>query len=73
MEEGSHHLCLPLRDFCIPSYILVPESESEDVAEEPICPVIVFVNSRSGGQLGDDLIKTYRELLNKVQVLKFLG
>ncbi|KAG6497812.1 hypothetical protein ZIOFF_045718 [Zingiber officinale] len=68
MEEDSPHSCLPLRDFYIPSYILVPESEREEVAEEPICPVIVFVNSRSGGQLGGDLIKTYRELLNKVQV-----
>ncbi|KAG6521151.1 hypothetical protein ZIOFF_018217 [Zingiber officinale] len=68
MEEGSPQLCLPLRDFYIPSYIIVPETEREDIKEEPTCPVIVFVNSRSGGQLGGDLIKTYRELLNIVQV-----
>lgn len=65
-------MSLPLRDFYIPDYILVPDSEKEDVSEEPTCPVIVFVNSRSGGQLGGDLIKTYRELLNRVQVLQLL-
>lgn len=59
-----------LRDFCIPAYILVQESEREEVAEAPSCPVIVFVNARSGGQLGGDLIKSYRELLNEVQVLQ---
>lgn len=65
-------MSLPLRDFYIPDYILVPDSKKEDVSEEPTCPVIVFVNSRSGGQLGGDLIKTYRELLNRVQVLQLL-
>ncbi|WOL16018.1 diacylglycerol kinase 5-like [Canna indica] len=68
MDGSSHEMCLPLKDFYIPDYILVPESIRVNVPEEPTCPVIVFVNSRSGGQLGGDLIKTYRELLNKVQV-----
>lgn len=69
MEGDSPKEDLPLRDFYIPDYIFTPESEKEDVPEKPTCPVIVFVNSKSGGQLGGDLIKTYRELLNRVQVL----
>jgi diacylglycerol kinase (ATP) len=38
------------------------------VDHAPPCPVVVFINSRSGGQLGSSLIKTYRELLNEAQV-----
>ncbi|CAD5172253.1 unnamed protein product [Musa acuminata subsp. malaccensis] len=68
MEGDSPKGDLPLRDFYIPDYIFTPESEKEDVPEKPTCPVIVFVNSKSGGQLGGDLIKTYRQLLNRVQV-----
>ncbi|KAK6918979.1 Diacylglycerol kinase, accessory domain [Dillenia turbinata] len=58
----------PLKDFFIPDFILFPKSEVEDVPEEPTCPVIVFINSKSGGQLGGDLLITYRSLLNKNQV-----
>ncbi|WOL03439.1 diacylglycerol kinase 5-like [Canna indica] len=68
MEDGNSRIGPPLKDFYIPDYILVPESEKFNVPEEPSCPVIVFINSRSGGQLGGDLIETYRELLNRVQV-----
>lgn len=57
-----------LKDFQIPTYILVPESEVVNVHHEPICPVIVFVNSKSGGQLGGDLLVTFHSLLNKDQV-----
>eukprot|EP00252_Welwitschia_mirabilis_P002329 TRINITY_DN1225_c0_g1_i3.p1 TRINITY_DN1225_c0_g1~~TRINITY_DN1225_c0_g1_i3.p1 ORF type:complete len:489 (-),score=89.29 TRINITY_DN1225_c0_g1_i3:760-2226(-) len=39
-----------------------------DGAEPPKCPVLVFINSRSGGQLGTQLLTTYRVLLNPVQV-----
>lgn len=56
------------KEFCIPDYIFLPDSGVEDHAVEPTYPVLVFVNSRSGGQLGGDLIKTYRQLLNRLQV-----
>ncbi|KAL2328284.1 hypothetical protein Fmac_021711 [Flemingia macrophylla] len=55
-------------NFKIPDYILVPGSEVEYVSHMPPCPVLVFVNSKSGGQLGGNLLKTYRTLLNPKQV-----
>lgn len=57
-----------LKDFKIPTYILVPESKVVNVHPVPPCPVIVFVNSKSGGQLGGDLLVTFRSLLNENQV-----
>ncbi|KAK7831654.1 diacylglycerol kinase 5 isoform X2 [Quercus suber] len=57
-----------LKDFKIPTYILVSEAKVEKVPEEPKCPVIVFINSKSGGQLGGDLLVTFRNLLNEEQV-----
>ncbi|KAF2285931.1 hypothetical protein GH714_009038 [Hevea brasiliensis] len=61
-----------LKDFYIPDYILVAGSEPEVYNEEfhsPSCPVIVFINSKSGGQLGGELLVTYRSLLNQNQVI----
>ncbi|KAF0890864.1 hypothetical protein E2562_004338 [Oryza meyeriana var. granulata] len=58
----------PLTDYYIPDYILKPDSAQVIVDKAPCCPVVVFINSRSGGQLGSSLIKTYRELLNNAQV-----
>ncbi|TKY48821.1 Diacylglycerol kinase 5 [Spatholobus suberectus] len=61
-----------LRNFWIPCHVLVPESVIEgsniDIIDGPHCPVLVFVNSKSGGQLGGDLLKTYRALLTEKQV-----
>ncbi|KAK2985917.1 hypothetical protein RJ640_008133 [Escallonia rubra] len=57
-----------LEEFHIPDYILVPGSEVEILLDVPACPVLVFVNSKSGGQLGGELLITYRSLLNKNQV-----
>lgn len=57
-----------LKEFYIPTYIFVPESPVEKVSQIPSCPVIVFINTKSGGQLGHDLIVTYRKLLNNSQV-----
>ncbi|XP_050247332.1 diacylglycerol kinase 1-like isoform X1 [Quercus robur] len=57
-----------LKDFYIPNYILVPGSKVEDVSHVPACPVIVFINSKSGGQLGGELLVSYRAVLNKNQV-----
>jgi hypothetical protein len=60
--------CGPLTDYYIPDYILKPDSEPVLIDNAPSCPVVVFINSKSGGQLGSGLIKTYRELLNVAQV-----
>lgn len=57
-----------LKEFYIPDYILLPNSEGEVLPHVPRCPVIVFINSKSGGQLGGALLITYRSLLNKNQV-----
>ncbi|XP_058073152.1 diacylglycerol kinase 1 [Magnolia sinica] len=57
-----------LKQFHIPDYILVPGSDANTISHAPECPVIVFINSKSGGQLGGDLLTTYRGLLNKTQV-----
>ncbi|GLT86992.1 hypothetical protein SLE2022_050970 [Rubroshorea leprosula] len=57
-----------LKEFCIPAYILVPGTEVVSVPDVPKSPVLVFINSKSGGQLGGDLLLTYRGLLNKHQV-----
>ncbi|XWS09918.1 hypothetical protein CRYUN_Cryun39dG0031100 [Craigia yunnanensis] len=57
-----------LSDYYIPNYILVPGSEAKKPPWVPSCPVLVFINSKSGGQLGGDLLLTYRSVLNKNQV-----
>ncbi|MCL7044783.1 hypothetical protein MKW94_008959, partial [Papaver nudicaule] len=58
-----------LMEFYIPDYIFGEgDSEMEIASHIPVCPVIVFINSKSGGQLGGDLLVTYRSLLNKHQV-----
>lgn len=56
-----------LKEFYIPTYVLSPEEEEEAVPP-PASPVLVFINSKSGGQLGGELILTYRSLLNHNQV-----
>ncbi|KAK8919036.1 Diacylglycerol kinase 5 [Platanthera zijinensis] len=57
-----------LKDFYIPNYIFKHDVEVKELSYIPMCPVIVFINSKSGGQLGSDLLETYRALLNKNQV-----
>ncbi|KAL6538245.1 Diacylglycerol kinase 5 [Orobanche gracilis] len=57
-----------VKQFYIPSYILVPEARAEPLPDVPESPVLVFINSRSGGQLGGDLLITYRSILNENQV-----
>lgn len=64
------------KDFYIPTYILSEDaSRSDDVKlrDVPTCPVLVFINSKSGGQLGGDLLNTYQSLLNKDQVLTLVA
>ncbi|XP_076905503.1 diacylglycerol kinase 1-like [Bidens hawaiensis] len=57
-----------LKDFLIPDYIMLRESEVKKPSHVPSSPVIVFVNSKSGGQLGGELLVSYQTLLNKNQV-----
>lgn len=57
-----------LKEFYIPKYIIVPESMVEELDRPPSSPVVVFINSKSGGQLGGDLLQTYRQLLSESQV-----
>lgn len=58
-----------LNEFRIPSFIFDTDLEVPDDDESsPQCPVLVFINSKSGGQLGGDLLVTYRLLLNEKQV-----
>lgn len=57
-----------LKEYYIPDYILLLDSEIEQQSEVPECPLIVFINSKSGGQLGGNLLLTCRRLLNKNQV-----
>ncbi|XP_076901473.1 diacylglycerol kinase 5-like [Bidens hawaiensis] len=56
-----------LKEFYIPDYILVP-GEKHEVLHDPTCPTIVFINSKSGGQLGGQLLVTYQSVLNPNQV-----
>lgn len=65
-ESGSM-----LEEYYIPDYILIPDSTFDKASHIPACPVIVFINSKSGGQLGGELLKIYRTLLNKNQVCAF--
>lgn len=69
MEDSAFETNGFLKKFYIPNYILIPDSEPETVPDiVPSCPVLVFVNSKSGGQLGGELLVTYRSLLNQNQV-----
>ncbi|KAK9209382.1 hypothetical protein WN944_001748 [Citrus x changshan-huyou] len=58
-----------LNNYYIPNYILVSGSEVQRSSLIPSCPVLVFINSKSGGQLGGKLLLTYRSLLNENQVI----
>lgn len=68
MEDPASESNGFLKEFYIPNYILNPDAEPETLSEVPRCPVIVFINSKSGGQLGGNLLLTYRSLLNENQV-----
>ncbi|CAN6457794.1 unnamed protein product [Victoria cruziana] len=68
MGDGSSDTNQLLKEFYIPDYIVTPDATFQEMSYMPDCPVIVFINSRSGGQLGGDLLKTYRALLNSAQV-----
>ncbi|XP_057460869.1 diacylglycerol kinase 5-like [Actinidia eriantha] len=71
MAEDNPHFD-SLKEFKIPNYLFVPDSGCESLTDVPNFPVLVFINSKSGGQLGGDLLVTYRSLLNKNQVIDLL-
>lgn len=69
MAAGNSSSDFPFwKNFYIPSYLLLPDSKVEAGARIPGCPVLLFINSKSGGQLGGNLLVTCRALLNKHQV-----
>lgn len=72
LAMGSIMSEINMKDFFIPNYILSIGSEVERVSHLPVCPVIVFINSKSGGQLGGELLVRYRTLLNKNQVIRLM-
>lgn len=57
------------KEFLIPDYIFDLHPAKKSDFYFPKCPVVVFINSKSGGQQGTALLETYRRLLNKSQVL----
>ncbi|PNY08147.1 diacylglycerol kinase iota-like protein [Trifolium pratense] len=65
---GDGNSIRTLKEFSIPDYILLPGAENRGVYHVPACPVVVFINSKSGGQLGGELFVTYSSILNKNQV-----
>ncbi|XP_074287508.1 aspartic proteinase nepenthesin-1-like [Silene latifolia] len=62
-----------LKEFYIPNYIFLnTDAEHETLSNLPECPVIVFINSKSGhDQLAGNMLLTYRSLLNENQVTSF--
>eukprot|EP00250_Pteridium_aquilinum_P026292 c32799_g1_i1 orf=222-1805(-) len=56
----------------IPDYIFKKINTNavaeHSITDPPECPVLVFINSKSGGQLGVELIKSYRNVLSPEQV-----
>ncbi|KAL8529380.1 hypothetical protein ACS0TY_006704 [Phlomoides rotata] len=68
MTSGNLDMEEFIKKFCIPSYILEQESKDQFLPFTPECPVLVFINSKSGGQLGGELLITYRSILNEKQV-----
>uniref|UniRef100_M1DWH5 Diacylglycerol kinase variant B n=1 Tax=Solanum tuberosum TaxID=4113 RepID=M1DWH5_SOLTU len=62
------------REFYILIYILAPNASSNNLRllDVHACPVLVLINSNDGGQLGGELLCTFRHLLNKYKVF-YLG
>ncbi|KAG6416919.1 hypothetical protein SASPL_124360 [Salvia splendens] len=58
-----------IKEFHITSSLLEQDTEIQCSPSKPEHPVLVFINSKSGGQLGGELLVTYRSILNKKQVI----
>lgn len=49
--------------------VAIPQGPSAgEVIQAPTCPILVFINSKSGGRLGTGLIEHFRELISPEQV-----
>lgn len=70
---GSKYDADFLKEFYIPTYIFSGEPNMSDAPDAPKYPVLVFINSKSGGQLGGDLLVSYRAVLNERQVRLMLA
>lgn len=68
--DGRHKASNPefVFEMKIPDYILEGDAVAPPDVHAPTCPVLVFINSKSGGQLGSELLKSYRVLLSPKQV-----
>ncbi|KAG6519255.1 hypothetical protein ZIOFF_022747 [Zingiber officinale] len=68
MDDYSSEKDEILKEFFIPSYVFTAELPIKHLSHVPACPVVVFINTKSGGQLGGDLLVTFHKVLNKLQV-----
>ena len=53
----------------IPDSIFCEIMSNEE--KPPKCPVLVFINTKSGGQLGSELLISYQAVLSEKQVTKY--
>ena len=42
------------------------------LTSEDKCPIIAIVNKRSGGQMGDDVLKSFYRYMNPLQVIDLI-
>ncbi|KAH0704899.1 hypothetical protein KY290_009585 [Solanum tuberosum] len=58
------------RDFYIITYVLALNASSNNLRllDVHTCPVLLLINSKGGGQLGGELLRTFRHHLNKYKV-----
>jgi diacylglycerol kinase (ATP) len=68
MGETTEEINDIIQNMRIPDTIF-SEVES-DPNQVPKHPVLVFINAKSGGQLGSELLKSYRAVLSENQVRK---
>lgn len=68
-EEKENGKVEQMQELLIPSYVLTQgTSPDHEIPETPKYPLLVFVNSKSGGQLGGAMLNSFRDLLNPKQV-----
>ncbi|KAJ4754514.1 Diacylglycerol kinase [Rhynchospora pubera] len=68
MADGNAETEFLQKQFYIPSYLLDRELPTAIITSVPSCPVIFFINTKSGGQLGASLLLTCCQIVNPLQV-----